>query len=397
MTSTESEKIFTKSFVLLFASSLFVSMVMYALVSSMTSYALTIGATVTVAGLISGINMFGGLFSRFYSGNGLERHRWRNFALFFMVIDLIASASYLLTDNLILLVIFRFIQGFAAAASSNALLTIVTAIIPKKHYSEAFGYFMLSTTLAVGLGPFLENAIFNHFNYSGCFIAVCISSVIGIILFLLVDSSEYEIEKPANTNNDEYTGIERFIELSAIPISVFISFLGLGYIALLSFHKLYAVEVNLTGAFSWFFVIYSIVLLMLRPIAGKIQDKGGDKIVCYIGIIAQTIGLFLIVFAPSNITVIICAVCTALGFGTLSSAGTSIITRSIPPNRRSYGLATFFVFCNTTMGFGPALIGSFVTESTGFTLIFLIAAIVSLLALPLCVYALRHVGKASDS
>ena len=56
MTSKESEKIFTKSFVLLFASS-FVSMVMYALVSSMTSYTLTIGATVTVAGLISGINV----------------------------------------------------------------------------------------------------------------------------------------------------------------------------------------------------------------------------------------------------------------------------------------------------------------------------------------------------
>ena len=104
---------------------------------------------------------------------------------------------------------------------------------------------------------------------------------------------------------------------------------------------MYAVEVDLVSAFSLFFIIYSIVLVASRPIAGRIQDNYGDRIICFTGIIAQAIGLFLIAWMPSTITVFICAVCAALGFGTLNSACTAIVTRDTSPNRRAVFLIVF--------------------------------------------------------
>ncbi|MEE1133445.1 MAG: hypothetical protein UHW60_01605 [Methanobrevibacter sp.] len=55
------EKIFTKSFFLIFAALLFTALVMYALMSTVTEYATSMGSSATIAGLVSGIYIFGGL------------------------------------------------------------------------------------------------------------------------------------------------------------------------------------------------------------------------------------------------------------------------------------------------------------------------------------------------
>ena len=67
------EKIFTKPFFLVFGALLFSALVMYALMSTVTEYATSLGSSATIAGLVSGIYIFGGLCSRIYSGNGEEK------------------------------------------------------------------------------------------------------------------------------------------------------------------------------------------------------------------------------------------------------------------------------------------------------------------------------------
>ena len=339
MTVNESEKIFTTSFFLIFGALLFTALVMYALMSTVTEYATAMGSTATIAGLVSGIYVFGGLCSRVYSGNALERVGWKRIALIFMSIHFLSCILYFLVNDVTMLIIVRFIHGIGFGASANAIVTIATAILPKKRFGEAFGYFMLGTTIAVGLGP--------------------------------------------------YIGLEKIFEYKAIPVSLFTAITSLGYISILSFYRLYAAEVNLTGIFSWFFIIYSVCLVLSRPIAGRIQDNGGDLIVCVTGILAQSIGLFLIAMYPSTVTVVICAIGAALGFGTLNSACTAIITRNTPEHRRSYALSTFFIFCDATMGFGPALLGCFVSASTGYAPLYFISSIITLLALPICLYSLK--------
>jgi MFS family permease len=186
-----------------------------------------------------------------------------------------------------------------------------------------------------------------------------------------------------------YSGLEKVFEYGAVPVSFFTALTSLGYVSILSFYRLYAAEVNLTGIFSWFFIIYSLCLVITRPLAGKIQDNGGDLIVCVVGIIAQAAGLMLIALAPSNITIVICAICAALGFGTLNSASTAIITRNTPEHRRSYALSTFFIFCDATMGFGPAILGMFVSSATGYAPLYMISSVITILALPICLYSLK--------
>ncbi len=393
MIEKSNDKIFTKEFFLIFGALLFTALVMYTLMSTVTEYATSMGSTATIAGLVSGIYVFGGLCSRVYTGDALERIGWRKIALIFMSIHFLSCLLYFLVDNVNLFIIVRFIHGIGFGGSANAIVTIASAILPKKRFSEAFGYFMLGTTIAVGLGPFIGGFLYDNAGSLVCFIAASIFSLLALIFMVLIDINKYDT-KDKTEKNKSYKGIERVIEFGAVPVSLFTALTSLGYVSILSFYRLYAVEVNLTHVFSWFFIIYSVCLIVTRPLAGRIQDNGGDKIVCISGIIAQTIGLFLIAVYPSNITVIICAICAALGFGTLNSACTAIITRNTPIHRRSYGLSTFFIFCDGTMGFGPALLGCFVSASSGYGPLYLISSLITLIALPICLYALK--GKNND-
>ena len=387
--NTSEDKIFTKDFFLVFGALLFTALVMYVLLSTVTEYATSMGSSAMIAGLVSGIYIFGGLCSRVYSGNALERIGWKKTALIFMSIHFLACLLYFVVSDVTLLIIVRFIHGIGFGASANAIVTIASDVLPKKRFGEAFGYFMMGTTLAVGLGPFIGGFLYDNVGSAGCFLAAAIFSALALISIYFVDVSAHD---PGNSSNEikadnNYKGLEKVFEFSAIPVSLFTAITSLGYIAILSFNRLYAAEVNLTGIFSWFFIIYSIVLILSRPIAGKIQDRGGDMIVCVTSIIAQSLGLFLIAVAPSTLTVIICAVCAAIGFGTLNSACTTIVTRNTSEARRSYAVSTFFIFCDGTMGFGPALLGIFAYG--GYAPVYLISSVITLFALPLCIYSLR--------
>lgn len=348
-TSNQNEdNIFTTDFFLIFGALLFSALVMYALMSTVTEYARSMGTSATIAGLVSGIYIFGGLCSRIYSANSLERRDWKKLAIVFLSIHFLACIFYFFANNVTLLLIVRFIHGLGFGASANAIVTIASAILPKKRFGEAFGYFMLGTTIAVGLGPYVSGFFYDNWSSFGSFSLATSFAFLGLLCILLLDISKYEIMHNSEIENTieedreelslEEKGtfrsfIDKIFEIPAIPVSLFTGLTSLGYVSILSFYRLYAVEVDLVSAFSLFFIIYSIVLVASRPIAGRIQDNYGDRIVCFTGIIAQAIGLFLIAWMPSAITVFICAVCAALGFGTLNSACTTIVTRDTSANR----------------------------------------------------------------
>lgn len=166
---------------------------------------------------------------------------------------------------------------------------------------------MLGTTIAVGLGPFIGGFLYDNFGSIGCFAAACIFSFLALAFIILIDVDKYDT-KDKTDDKKSHSGLEKVLEFSAVPVSLFTALTSLGYVSILSFYRLYAAEVNLAGIFSWFFIVYSFCLVLTRPLAGRIQDNGGDLIVCVVGIIAQSVGLMLIAMMPSEITVIICAI-----------------------------------------------------------------------------------------
>ena len=409
------EKIITKNFIFAFISQFCSAMVMYMLLGTVTEYAEGMGSSVTLAGMVSGIYVFGGLCSRLYSGLGLEQWGWKRLAVMAMSLHLIACCGYFLVNNIVSLIIVRFIHGLGFGAAANATLTIAMSIFPKSRYGEATGYFMLSTTLAVAVGPFAGGKVYDVFGSGGCFMMACILSFLMLMFIAFVDirgidpgsrkareralcmqraESGAEGEKRGAPGDAEpqCRGIQRFIEIKAVPVSLCILMCAFGYVAIMSFYRLYAVETGLENEFAYFFLFYGGFLLLTRTFGGKLQDKYGDNVVCIPGIIAQFIGLLCVAWHPCMATIIICALGCALGFGLLSSACNVIVCREAGPVRRPFAITTFWICCDGGVGIGPSILGAVATAS-GFQMMYFAAAFITLLGLPIYYFSYGRKNK----
>ncbi|NLP30567.1 MAG: MFS transporter [Clostridiales bacterium] len=387
----EKEPILTKIFIYIFMAQFFCALVMYILITTIGEYVTAFGASATIAGIVSGIYLFGGLVSRLYSGSLLNRFGWKRIAMVSLIIHFVASCCYFLAENVVFLIIIRFIHGLGFGAATNAIMVIAMASLPKSRYGEATGYFMLSTSLAIAIGPFAGGLIYDLFGGKGSFLTCCIFSFLSVIFMGLANVKEIEQEYATELllqKEIQAKGISSFIEPKAVPISLSIMFMSLGYAAMISFYRLYAVSVNMTKEFSIFFLVYAAVLIVSRPIAGKIQDRFGDDVVCYPSFIIQPIGLALLAYKPSILTIVICASAGALGYGTMNSCLNAILNRNISNERRPYATTTYWSCCDLGVGVGPMFLGAIVAAFGYHTMYFAVAAL-SLVAMPLYYYAKR--------
>ena len=378
------EKILTKNFLFSFLSILSSALVMYMLMSTITQYATEFGSTATVAGLVSGIYVVGGMFSRLASGRWLDTFGWKKVGLAAAALHFVDCCFYPFVNSMPLLILVRFLHGLGFGASSTAIMTIGMSVLPKSRFGEAAGYLMLGTTIAVGLGPFVGGYVYDTFGAMGCFLcAIVISFLMGVFL-ALVDLSGVDTGKDEEKETEKKESfLRKFIEPVSVPISMIPGLCGLGYVAIMSFYRLYAEKVDLVEAFSWFFLLYAALLVVSRPMAGKVQDRYGAKYVCIPGIVAQTVGLVLIAVKPCVFTLVLCALGCALGYGALSSACNAMACQAAPLARRSYAVTTFYLCCDGAMGFGPALLGAVATATGSYHVMYLAAAGLTLLGLPL--------------
>ena len=388
-------------------------MVMYMLLGTVTEYAQSMGTSVTLAGLVSGIYVFGGLCSRLGSGAALQKIGWKRLALLAMLLHFVACCCYFLVDDISVLILVRFVHGLGFGASANATMTIGMSILPKSRYGEATGYFMMATTLAVAVGPFAGGFVYDAFGPVGCFAMAAILSLLMLLFMAALDLRGIDPGPRAGTDTRVYAkstsaqgealadaqsaplhnapqaapkGLDKLLEVKAFPVSLCILMAAVGYAAVMSFYRLYAAETDLTKEFAYYFLFYGAFLLASRPLAGKLQDKYGDHIVCVPGIIAQTIGLVLLAWHPCMVTIITCALGCALGFGTLNSACNAIVCRNAGPERRPFAITTFWLCCDGGVGIGPTVLGAIVTAA-GFTVMYYVAAVVTFVALPIYYFA----------
>lgn len=385
--SSNNEKIFTSQFFLIFGALFFTSFVMYVLMSPITEYTTNMGASASVAGLASGIYVIGGLISLIYSGQALQKWGWRKTAYVFLGLHLVVCLLYFISNNIPMLLLVRFLHGIGMGAGGAAIITIATPILPAKRFGEAMGYFLTGTPLAVGFGPIVGDYLIDNFGATSCFLVATVFAVLALVCILFV-----EIKQPQTEDYDtksQYSGIKKFIEPNAIPISIVASLCSFGYVGIISFSGVYAHELNLVEAFSLFFIIYSIILIIARPLGGKIQDKFGNWLVTIVPITLQSIGVFLIALYPSFVSVIICAVCTGVGFGTFYSIANAMVTKNAPEERHSYAIATYLLCTDIALGFGPAFLGLFATTGN-YGNLFLVSAIISIFALPLSIVVLKR-------
>ena len=173
-------KLWTRDYTLVTCSNLFVSLNLYVLMVIASIFAMdTFHSSPGEAGFASGIFMIGSVISRLLSGKWIERIGRKKTFYGGLIFGLAMTLLYFAVNDIVLLFIVRFFHGIASGIALTAMGTIVSYAVPKERYGEGLGYFMLSLTLAMAIGPFLGIIVSRYAGFNMCFVACAIFAAMG--------------------------------------------------------------------------------------------------------------------------------------------------------------------------------------------------------------------------
>ncbi len=382
------ERLWSKDFIIVSMINFLIYLVFFLLMVIMASYAVDKYRTSTgIGGLVSGIFIIGILIGRLGTGRIIEDVGSKKVLITGSLLYIITSALYFAAMNLPLLILMRFLHGFAFGVANTATGTIAAQIIPRGRHGEGIGYYSMSQILATALGPYLGIVLSQRVDFTIIFLVASIVAAISFAISFAVSQPGKKIPKQVQAKVMKRFQVSEFLEFKAIPISIIVMIVGFGYSVVLSFLSLYSRQLNLEKAASFFFLIYAIVVIVSRPFSGRFLDTRGANFVVYPCLVFFAIGMLVLSQANHGVTLLVSGAIIGLGYGNFLSCGQAISVKSTSPNRFGLATATYYMFLDVGFGVGPYLFGSLV-PITGYRGLYFVMAMVILITIVLyyCLY-----------
>ncbi len=375
---TQKGKIFTLDFVLMFIGNFVLVSVYFLLMVTMALYAITqFCVDSATGGLTASVFLVGGVIGRIVCGRYVHYLGLRTLTIISLAIQVIACICYFFNGlGIVFLICLRFVHGLSFGIANTTIPAMAVEQLPKYRIGEGTGYFMLSNSLGVGIGPLMSILVVMGIDYQILFIICTILSIVILGAILL---SRYGRTFVRGPKPGRFT-LASVIDTSTVQISVFMFFVAFAYSSMNAFVNVYAQEQGWGMYAPFIFLVYSIALLISRPITGKLMDRYGENIVLYPSIICMGICVIIAACAVNPFMLLSCGIFMALGFGTCMSVGQAVVTKRTRQKGMTLAISTFFLLLDTGCGIGPVFLG-LIANVAGLRIMYWFCALISLCGL----------------
>ncbi|WP_454191117.1 MFS transporter [Paenibacillus sp. Marseille-Q7038] len=345
-------KLWTKNFIILSLINFFMTLIFFLLNATITLYSIQeFNASTGEAGIIAGIFIIGSLLGRLFTGRLIQTKKILMTSLLFFILT---TLLYFVHFNIGFLILSRFLNGITLGIITTVVSTVVVLNLPTSRKGEGISYFAISTALATGIGPFIGLNMSQNANFTMIFTFSLILGIINVVIGIFV---KFSVTNKATIKKDKGLKISDFIEPKAIPIGIIMFIMAFCFSGIVSYLNVYALELGLIEAASFFFMIYTVFVLISRPFTGRLMDKKGANIIIYPALIIYGAGMIFLGSASSSAILLLAGALVALGFGNISSISQAIAISLAEPHRVGLATATFFIFYDLGNGFGPSILG----------------------------------------
>ena len=390
------EKLWTKSFILIILVNFFTYVGSFMLMSTLPLHTLSIGGNKVMAGLMIGIYSLTAFLSRLQIGNQLDQKGRKPIMLTGLVVILLVtvftiSAAY----SVIMLLILRAIHGIGWSTTTTSTNTIASDLIPDARRTEGMGYFGLSISLAMVIGPGLGIYILENYNFS---LLVTLAACSIILAFAAGLSNNYNHQEQSGKNKlgDEklteklqHNKKMTVIEKTALWPSFLFFIVVLTYSTIMIFLPSYA-SYRGVADIGGFFIIIAVAMAVTRLTMGRVADRYGITKVVAPSMILLGIALQILYAAASLPMFLIAAAIYGIGYGMVQPALNALVISFAPVDRRGAANATFL--CAMDMGgILGAVIWGIVAQVFGFEYMYSASAI--LIILSIIMYLVAFSGK----
>lgn len=370
--------IFNRNFLSICAINFTLYISTYLTLISGTNFAIKVlGASVSIAGLITLIYTLGVIFGTLYMGLIADKINIKKSILIVMALDLIVSLLYTQIMSVNFLLILRAMTGILFGMATCICNTTISKLVPNAKRGVGIGYYNMSVIIASAITP----AIAIKFNaigaYQTSFITAAVAMAVGLIsvFFLTYKSQTSQIKRSKFS-------IFTLIEKTSLGVSLVMFLAGFAYGGILAFLSAYTQSLNLTNSGALYYPFYSVVALFAVWVCGSIFDKFGPNLVSLATLFSLAISVFILGFAKSSFFILVSAFFLAFGWATFKSLAQSMVVKLAPPAKIGLANSTFFIAANLGIGVSPPLLG-LLEPKFGFSGIYIASSFVILVAMGL--------------
>ena len=382
-----SERLWSPAFINYGVSSGIFYMTQYVLVAALPIILTAeLGGTALDAGLAMTYLQIGTILCRPFAGrliDGLDKRiiLLISSALFFVIMEL-----FNLTTSLQTIFVLRGLHGAIFALGTTVMAALAVVVLPASRKGEGINMFAVFSNIAMVLGPAVGLYALQAYGSSALYIFLTGMTALALILSNIIRLPK-ELAKPKQKSSKGWH-ISQFIEKRSLPWALMGLFIGFTYSGVLVFIP---IELNSMGAGVWgsvFFALFALMIIISRPLVGKVYARFGSKFVIYPGVALFILGLSALGIVMTPIGIICTAPLLGLGYGAAQPAFQALAVQSAPIERAGVSTATYFLALDIAVGAGSVVL-ALIANALGYQYLYQITALIMVVALALYHFVIR--------
>ena len=302
-------------------------------------------------------------------------------ALFFVIMGL-----FNLTTSLQTIFVLRGLHGAIFALGTTVMAALAVVVLPASRKGEGINMFAVFSNIAMVLGPAVGLYALQAYGSSSLYMFLTIMTALAFVLSNVIQLPK-ELAKPKQKTSKGWS-ISQFIEKRSLPWALMGLFIGFTYSGVLVFIP---IELNSMGAGVWgsvFFALFALMIIISRPLVGKVYARYGSRFVIYPGVGLFIIGLAILGVVSTPVGIICTAPLLGLGYGAAQPAFQALAVQSAPIERAGVSTATYFLALDIAVGAGSVIL-ALIANALGYQYLYQITSLIMIIALALYHFVIR--------
>ena len=368
-----SERLFTPRFFVMCGFSFTVFLSAFQLFPTAPFHIMDLGGSTFASGLFLGFLTYSSAFSAPLTGAYADRVGSRRVLIGSSLALVVFSLLYAVITDVRVMLALVLVHGVFWSGLLSASAAYMTNLLPERRRGEGIGYWGLSTLAGVAVAPAV-----GFWMYSRGWLWLCIgSAALNLVMTIIATQLHDDQPKPKTVPSGRKRGV---LEWRVLIISATLALYSFGYGGITSFTAMYA-DANGVVPKGLYLTTLAIVILLTRPILGRLGDRLGYTRVFVPCLVLITIGLAVLAFGGTRGYQLLSAVIFGIGFGTAYPTYVGYVMKEVSSERRGAAFGAILAAFDTGIGTGSTAMG-WIIGRYGFATAFGVAAALAALALP---------------
>ena len=381
----DKNQLWTLPFILVLAVNALNGISSYMVNPSMPQFLTAKGIPFALTGFISSLLSWVALGMRPFSGAMSDRLNKKKIMFVSYLATAVCMLGYAWVQKIPAVIGIRVLHGMAFAVSGTISMAFATSFVPEKRIAEGISYIGIATLLGTMIGPQLGSTISQQAGMDKLFLTAGLLCLICLLIIVLIP---YPVQVPDFKSSGAKIKLS---DLFAKELLVYVFLIGLFSFGngIISYYLIDFGQVRGISSIAYFFTVYSVAMLLMKPFVGKLQDARGIRVILIPAFLIYALGMVLLAKAFSLTPVLIAAVFKAVGQGNGSPAIQAESVKTLGIQRSGVAISTCLFGQDLGNAIGP-IFASYVVNFSNYGTMFMLYAMMLLAGLGVYCLSLKR-------